>query len=209
MIRAVSKMRQLVSAWRMRKAFATSGANLTVGQSTKIFGASFAPKRGGKFTIGSQSMYHGRMAMDLEGAEIRIGDRTFVGNGLLVAARLIDIGSDVLISWNVTIVDHHSHSVDFSKRRADVAGWLKGSKDWTNVKIAPVYICDKVWIGFGAAILPGVTIGEGAVVGAGSVVTKDVKPWTVVAGNPARIIRELEPSPGVEESKKSACPQTE
>ena len=49
----------------------------------------------------------------------------------------------------------------------------------------------KVWIGFNAIILKGVTIGEGAVVGAGSVVTKDVLPWTVVAGNPARLIREI------------------
>lgn len=59
------------------------------------------------------------------------------------------------------------------------------------MNIAPVKISDKVWIGFNSIILKGVTIGEGAVVGAGSVVTKDVPAWTVVAGNPARIIREI------------------
>ncbi|MBK8021791.1 MAG: hypothetical protein IPK19_10285 [Chloroflexi bacterium] len=57
--------------------------------------------------------------------------------------------------------------------------------------MAPIRICDKAWIGFNAVILKGVTIGEGAIVGAGSVVTKDVPAWTVVAGNPARIIREF------------------
>ncbi|MBV8923397.1 DapH/DapD/GlmU-related protein, partial [Bradyrhizobium sp.] len=56
---------------------------------------------------------------------------------------------------------------------------------------APVVIADKVWIGFNASILKGVTIGEGAVVGACSVVTRDVPPFAVVAGNPARVIRTL------------------
>lgn len=68
---------------------------------------------------------------------------------------------------------------------------LIGYKDWIHVKICPVKICNKVWIGFNSIILKGVTIGEGSIVGAGSVVTKDVPPWTIVAGNPARIIREI------------------
>jgi galactoside O-acetyltransferase len=54
-------------------------------------------------------------------------------------------------------------------------------------------IQDKVWIGFGASILKGVTVGEGAVIGAQAVVTRDVAPYTVVAGNPARIIRHITP----------------
>ena len=52
-------------------------------------------------------------------------------------------------------------------------------------------ICDKSWIGFNSILLKGITIGEGAIIGAGSVVTKDVPPWTIVAGNPAQIIREI------------------
>ncbi|HWY61214.1 MAG TPA: acetyltransferase [Rhizomicrobium sp.] len=59
--------------------------------------------------------------------------------------------------------------------------------------MAPVVISDKAWIGFGTTILKDVTVGEGAVVGACSVVTKDVELWTVVAGNPVRILRRLEP----------------
>lgn len=57
---------------------------------------------------------------------------------------------------------------------------------------APITICDGVWIGARAIVLPGVTIGEGAVVAAGAVVTKDVEPWTVVGGNPAKVIKKRE-----------------
>lgn len=57
---------------------------------------------------------------------------------------------------------------------------------------APITICDGVWIGARAIVLPGVTIGEGAVVAAGAVVTKDVEPWTVVGGNPAKFIKKRE-----------------
>ncbi|MBD2129908.1 acyltransferase [Microcoleus sp. FACHB-1] len=112
-------------------------------------------------------------------------------NGTLIAAQRINIGDDVLIAGGVTIVDHNAHSLSFSQRSEDVVNWKIGKKDWTNVKIAPVTISNKVWIGFNSIILKGVRIGEGAVVGAGSVVTKDVPAWTVVAGNPARVIREI------------------
>ncbi|MGC8751800.1 DapH/DapD/GlmU-related protein, partial [Hydrotalea sp.] len=62
-------------------------------------------------------------------------------------------------------------------------------KNWEKVKSSPIKIADKAWIGFNVIILKGVTIGEGAIVGAGSVVTKDVPPYAVVAGNPAKIIK--------------------
>lgn len=69
--------------------------------------------------------------------------------------------------------------------------WKLKRKDWQNVKISRLTICDKSWIGFNSILLKGITVGEGAIVGAGSVVTKDVPPWTIVAGNPAKIIREI------------------
>ncbi len=62
-------------------------------------------------------------------------------------------------------------------------------KDWSNVKSSPITIKDKAWIGFNSIILKGVTIGEGAVVAAGSVVTQDVPDYAVVGGNPAKIIK--------------------
>lgn len=73
---------------------------------------------------------------------------------------------------------------------------ITGSHDVTsphfNLVTRPITINDNVWIATGAIVLPGVTIGEGAVVGAGSVVTKDVEPWSVVAGNPAKFIKKRE-----------------
>lgn len=172
--------------------FRRVGAALDIDKTAQLRSYSLHPTNGSKFLLGEQSIFAGRLAMDRNGASVRIGPRTFIGRGLLVAAQSIDIGADVLLSWNVTIVDHQSHSIEFAKRADDVANWLTGKKDWSHVTIASVRICDKVWIGFGASILPGVTIGEGAIVGAASVVTRDVEPWTVVAGNPAREIRKLE-----------------
>jgi acetyltransferase-like isoleucine patch superfamily enzyme len=147
-------------------------------------------KPGCQIKIDRDSMITGSLVFDRENAIISIGQRVFI-NGTIIAATKIEIGDDVMISWGVTIVDHNSHSISFSHRAADVTNWRMGKKDWTQVKVAPVQIGDKVWIGLNALILKGVTIGEGAVVGAGAVVTKDVPAWTIVGGNPARIIREI------------------
>jgi len=77
------------------------------------------------------------------------------------------------------------------KRQHDVTMWIKGQKDWSQVGMAPVRILNRSWIGARAIILKGVTVGEGGIVAAGSVVTNDVPAWTIVGGNPARVIREL------------------
>ena len=141
-------------------------------------------------TIDEQSRVTGKLAFDRNHASILIGKRVFM-SGYLIAAKHIEIGDDVLISWGVTILDHDSHAIAFSQRSQDVLDWQEGKKNWESVKTAPVKISNKVWIGFNSIILKGVTIGEGAVVGAGAVVTKDIPSWSVVAGNPARVIREI------------------
>ncbi len=140
--------------------------------------------------IEKQTQVLGSLIFDKENASIVIGKRSFI-TGSIIASQNIEIGDDVLISWGTTIVDHNSHSISFSHREKDAVNWITGKKDWTHVKIAPVKIANKVWIGFNSIILKGVTIGEGAVIGAGSVVTKDVPAWTIVAGNPAHVIREI------------------
>ena len=65
------------------------------------------------------------------------------------------------------------------------------NKNWSAVAIKPIHLCNKVWVGFNASILKGVTIGEGAVIGTASVVTKDILPYSIVAGNPAKVIRKI------------------
>src|SRR5207253_1878760 len=81
-------------------------------------------------------------------------------NGHVAAATSVTIGDDVLMAWGVTIVDHDSHSLAFSKRADDVAMWMRGEKDWTHVPTKPVVVGNKAWIGLHAMILTGVTIGE-------------------------------------------------
>jgi len=144
------------------------------------------------FVVGECSIFEGAIASDRAGSCVQIGQRSFVGNSLLVTAERIEIGDDVLVSWGCTIVDHDSHNLSWEHRSGDVGAYRQGSKDWTQVTVRPVYIGNKAWIGFNVIVLKGVRIGEGAVVAAGSVVTRDVPAFTLVAGNPARAIRGLE-----------------
>ncbi len=166
------------------------GMTLDVARSARLHRRGVTSKEGCALVVGADALVEGSIAFDRPGARVIIGARTFM-NGRIVAAERVVIGDDVLVAWGVTIVDHHSHALAFSKRSRDVVLWGRGEKDWTHVSVAPVTIADKVWIGFDAIVLAGVQIGVGAIVGAGSVVTKDVAPWTVVAGNPARVIRTL------------------
>jgi len=148
--------------------------------------------RGSTLAIGNGSIVEAGIRFDRPGGSVRIGDRTFIGASNLVCAEAIDIGDDVLVSWGCTIVDHNSHALAWQDRSRDVGDWFDGRKDWARVERAAVRIGNRAWIGLNVIILKGVEIGEGAVVGAGSVVSRDVPPWTVVAGNPARPIRQLE-----------------
>jgi acetyltransferase-like isoleucine patch superfamily enzyme len=171
----------------MKKRFEQSG-ELNIDTSSTVNVSRITMKKECSLTVERDSQIEGVIIFERERVFIKIGKRTFM-NGTIIAAQEVTIGNDVLISWGVTIVDHNSHSIAFSERARDVQDWRLGKKDWSNVKIAPVSISDKTWIGFNAIILKGVSIGEGAIIGAGSVVTKDVPAWTVAAGNPARIIR--------------------
>ncbi|MGQ0684290.1 acyltransferase [Bradyrhizobium sp.] len=175
--------------WNVRR----SGA-VSTGQGAAVVWWRIRRSAGNRLSIGQNSIIQANIRFEDRGGEIKIGDRTYVGKSNLVCYRSIVIGDDVIMSWGITITDHDSHSLDWAHRRNDVLDWGKGSKDWSHVAHAPVAIGDKAWIGFNVSILKGVTIGEGAVVGACSVVTRDVPPHSVVVGNPARVVRKLESS---------------
>lgn len=157
----------------------------------------------GSIRLGKDSMVGCNFVFESAQGQISIGERTFINSGTsLIARTAITIGSDVTIAWGCTVYDHNSHSLDWRDRADDIARQLADhlagcsfihSKDWSTVRSRPITIGDKAWIGFDCIILSGVTIGEGAVVGAGSVVREDVEPWTVVAGNPAVPIKKLQP----------------
>jgi len=151
--------------------------------------------------IGENSMIGCNFIFESDSGEINIGCNTFINAGTSLLSRTkISIGSNVTIAWGCTIYDHNSHSLNYRERQKDIqrqnndyknkVNFLK-SKNWDVVKSNPIDIKDNVWIGFDSVILSGVTIGEGAIVGANTVVRQDVEPWTVVIGNPAIVVKRL------------------
>ncbi len=118
---------------------------------------------------------------------IKIGNNCYLCHKVTISVgKEVSIGDNVLVAGEVCIFDLDGHPQDASRRR---------NSPTPVEEIHPVRIENDVWIGRRAFICKGVTIGEGAIVGACSVVTKDVPPYAIVAGNPARVIKEL-PRPG-------------
>ena len=116
-----------------------------------------------------------------ENPKLIIHDRVELGHNLLfVVNKLIEIESDVNVAGGVRFMDTDAHPRDMAARIAD----LPPGED----EVKPVRICRGAWIGQNAAILKGVTVGEGAIVSANSVVVTDVPPHTVAMGNPARVV---------------------
>ena len=146
--------------------------------------------------VGARTHVRGELLIFWDTGRIRLGEWCYVGDGArLWSQASIEIGNYVLISHLVDIHDTNSHPLGWEARRGDVERRLSGRPCESSdpVEKAPVAIEDDVWIGFKASILKGVRIGRGAIVAAGSVVTKNVPPFTLVAGNPARVIREFSP----------------
>lgn len=161
------------------------------------------PQEGRKYLkIGDNSIVSGDFIFESKEGFISIGDRTFIGGSTFISRNSIFVGNNVHIAWGGVIYDHDSHSLSYEERRNDFDNQLNDvkndrssvySKDWSTVKSAPIVIKDDAWIGMNVIILKGVSIGFGSIVGAGSVVTHDVPDWTVVAGNPATIVKHLKP----------------
>ena len=143
-------------------------------------------------TIGKDSMIEGNFVLYSPTARVTIGDRVYMGPGTTIYCyEEIEIGDDIMFSWDITLLDTNAHSLEWKDRQHDVVNWKKGAafKDWSVVQHEKVVVKSKAWIGFNSIVLKGVTIGEGAVVAAGSVVVKSVDDFTVVGGNPAQFIK--------------------
>ena len=144
------------------------GPNITAGERLHIIANRADPVR---LTVWSPQTQSGR---------ITLGDHVFIAGGArILAAGRIEIGDACLIANKATISDCDWHSIH---DRVDPAPAWK-----------PVKLERNVWIGDGAFVGKGVTIGENSVVGARAVVTRDVEPWTIVAGNPARVVKRIDP----------------
>ena len=109
-------------------------------------------------------------------------------------ANKIKIGNNVFINHSLTTVALGGITIEDNVQIAPSVAMLTANHDIEHMNIlktAPIHIKESAWIGARAVLLPGVTIGEHAIVGAGAIVTKDVEPYTVVGGNPAKLIKNL------------------
>jgi acetyltransferase-like isoleucine patch superfamily enzyme len=159
--------------------------------SARIFNILGKPEN---IVIGENSFIRGELLTFAHGGKISIGNYCYVGEGTRIwSAGSIEIGDRVLISHNVNIFDNDTHPIDDANaRHKQFKEIIKtGHPKEIDLKERPVTICNDALIGCNSIILKGVTIGVGAVVGAGSVVCNDVAPFTIVAGNPARPVRTL------------------
>jgi acetyltransferase-like isoleucine patch superfamily enzyme len=143
--------------------------------------------------IGNNTYVSGILKVALDSGTIVIGDSVYIGEGTRIySCEYVRVGNNVQIAHNCNIFDNNIHSLDPSHRREEFVnnihhGWSK----LYDLKESSVIIKDNAWIGAGVTLLKGVTVGESSIIGAGSVVTEDVPAFTVVVGNPARVIKNL------------------
>ncbi len=166
--------------------------NLTIGKHLNITGIPLLDiRQGAQLILDDQVMlnsrnrgYHANMLgpvklfADRPGALIRVGQGTRIYGACIHAAEKIEIGHRCLIAANCQIMDSNGHRLMFDDpaRRIHSEGPAQ-----------PVIIEDDVWLGLNCIVLPGVTIGRGSVIAANSVVTKDIPPMVIAAGNPATV----------------------
>lgn len=153
-------------------------------------------------TIGEKCLIASTFTFESKTGSVVIGNNVHIGGAHFICKTKIEVKDDVTMAWGIILYDHDSHSINWEYRKndnhqcfADFKNHNKNNcinKDWSHVNTKPITIGPKVWIGFDVLILKGVSVGEGAVIAAKSVVTKDVPAWTMVAGNPAKIVKELE-----------------
>ncbi len=148
-----------------------NGPNIRIGKCVTLIGERAAPVNLGVW---------GR---ELEAGRITLGDYVLVSPGTRISASdEITIGDSVMIANGAYITDSDWHGLYDRTARDD--------------QVKPVHIRENAWIGDHAMVLKGVTVGENSVVAARAVVTRDVPPNVVVAGNPARVVKELDPEQG-------------
>lgn len=163
-----------------------------LGKNSKAYCLIFKRAKNSKIHIGDNCLINGRLVTETNESMIEIGNNVFIGgNTIIDCLSKIKISNDVLISYECVLSDHDSHSINSSKRINDLSRFQANKMIWSEINTKEIIIKNNAWIGMRSIILKGVTIGEGAIVAAGSVVTKDVPPYTLVAGNPAVIKKKL------------------
>ena len=139
------------------------------------------------------STYLGTMFDVGPNGRVTLGKYALVHGARIICDSEVSVGDYALISWNVVLMDTYRVPMNARERRSELELVPTRAPRLATaaVQAKPIRIERNVWIGFDACVLPGVTIGEGSIVGARSVVGESVPPFTIVAGNPARVIREI------------------
>lgn len=191
----------MTSFQRYKDYFEKGDASFVLSHSSIRFDATDKIENRKYIKIGKKCLINASFIFESEKGEVIIGDNVHLGGVTFISRNKIEIYDDVTMAWGITIYDHNSHSIFWEERKNDnrqcyddyvnCNGNNVVHKDWSCVADAAIVIESKVWVGFDVTILKGVTIGEGALIGAKSVVTKNVEPWTVVAGNPAVVVKYL------------------
>lgn len=163
-----------------------------LGKNSKAYCLIFKRNQNSKIFIGNDCLINGRLVNETAESMIDIKNNVFIGgNTIIDCMNEIKILDNVLISYECILSDHDSHSIDSSKRVNDLSRFQSDKMIWKEVDNKKITIEKNAWIGMRSIILKGVTIGEGSIVAAGSVVTKDVPSYTLVAGNPAIFKKKL------------------
>lgn len=187
LLNLLRKARAYYSFWRNAKV----GARLKLGP---LAGCENLSSSRDNIVVGDDSYIMGTLRVCDEG-RIEIGDHFYCGRKTTIGAlQSVRIGRCVMISNDVVIYDNNNHPVSPKARmEMSLGGFSNENWHWRRSQAAPVVIEDNVWIGQYVTILKGVTIGRGSVVATRSVVVKDAPPYTIVAGNPAKVVKRLDP----------------
>jgi len=177
-----------------RRAFAL---NATAGEGLALGTRAWCENHGSPADIrlGKNVVCRGLLRREAFGSgAIDVGDDVYIGDDCIIScAARVTIGRGTLVAHGVQVFDNDTHPLDADARRLHWEAIREGGHvPDVDVPSAPVEIGGGAWIGFGSIILKGVTIGDECVVAAGSVVTSDVAPRTLVAGNPAHEVRPIE-----------------
>jgi acetyltransferase-like isoleucine patch superfamily enzyme len=144
--------------------------------------------------LGRNTQVMGELLVFKYGGRIEIGDNCYIGHHTHIrSAQNIKIGNNVLISHGCNIIDTNAHEENHLERAQTYLDILYQGhpKENYNVITRPIIIEDYAWLSYNVSVLKGTRIGKGAIIAAGSVVTKDVDSFTLVAGNPAKFIKKL------------------
>lgn len=147
-----------------------------------------------KIFIGDDCCIRASIILYKSSSKITIGNNVYIGPGtILECVESITMANNILISANCNIIDTNSHSLIAAERIDDTKDWQKGLryKNWDVVKSSPVIIEDNCWLGLRSIVLKGVVLKEGTIVAAGAVVSKSYDSFSLLAGNPAQVIRKV------------------